>query len=329
MARKLRLEYPGAIYHVINRGNYRRDIFGDEKTKTAFEACVFEACEKSNWILHAFAVMINHYHLALETPDGNLVAGMQWLQGTFANRFNKFRREHGHLFHGRYKAILTEDGKSLGEVCDYIHLNPVNARILPVERLIEYRHSSYWYLRNPKERPEFLRPQTALECAGGIPDTPKGWSEYDGHLELAAEIIAHGSRDKSRRYKNLCRGWAIGSDEFKKQLVKEYNLDGIALRWGAQGVTDVRRLRWEAELNRALMALGRELEEAAQERKSALWKLAIAAWMRKHTQASHLWLSSKLNLGAPAALSRNLTRYRQSAQIDDPAWKRLISKYAC
>ena len=82
MPRQLRLEYPGACYHVINRGNYRADIFKSEGAKAAFEVCLFEACEKSGWVLHAFVLMSNHYHLALETPAGNLVTGMQWLQGS-------------------------------------------------------------------------------------------------------------------------------------------------------------------------------------------------------------------------------------------------------
>jgi len=328
MPRKLRLEYPGAIYHVINRGNYRRDIFADEKTKSAFVTCVFEACEKSNWILHAFIAMINHYHLALETPDGNLISGMQWLQGTFANRFNRFRGERGHLFQGRYKSILTEEGKPLGEVCDYIHLNPVKAGILPVARLIEYRHSSYWYLRNPKERPKFLRPQTALERAGGIPDTPQGWSEYDRRLELAAEIIARRSHGQDRRYKDLCRGWAIGTEKFKTDLIEEHNLAGVIRSWDSPGVADVRRRRWEAELTGALKILDRNPEQASRDRKSEPWKLAVAAWMRGNTQASNRWLSMKLNLGSPAALSRNLTHFRRTGQLADPSWKLLISRSA-
>ena len=85
MPRKLRLEFPGACYHVINRGNYRADVFTSERTKAALESCLFEACAKSGWLLHAFVIMRNHYHLALETPLGNIVAGMQWLQATFAN----------------------------------------------------------------------------------------------------------------------------------------------------------------------------------------------------------------------------------------------------
>jgi putative transposase len=95
MARKVRLEYEGAVYHVINRGNYRSWIFESEGARSAFEGCLFEACEKSNWILHAFVVMGNHYHLAIETPQANLVAGMTWLQGTFAARFNRLRGENG------------------------------------------------------------------------------------------------------------------------------------------------------------------------------------------------------------------------------------------
>jgi len=101
MARKLRLEFPGAVYHVINRGNYRTDVFAAETTKAAFEACLFAACEKFGWVLHAYVVMRNHYHLALETPQGNLVAGLHWLQETFANRFNRLRGERGRLFQGK------------------------------------------------------------------------------------------------------------------------------------------------------------------------------------------------------------------------------------
>src|ERR1035437_3443927 len=140
MSRKLRLEYPGACYHVINRGNYRTAIFKTEGAQAAFEACLFEACAKSNWVLHAFVVMSNHYHLALETPDGNLVVGMQWLQATFANRFNKLRGERGHLFQGRYKALLVEAGGPLGQVCHYLHLNPVRAGIVLPAELKTYRY---------------------------------------------------------------------------------------------------------------------------------------------------------------------------------------------
>ena len=173
MPRKLRLEFPGAIYHVINRGNYRTWIFADAATRSAFESCLFEVCERSQWLLHAFVIMSNHFHLALETPLGNRVAGMQWLESTFANRFNRFRREHGHLFQSRYKSLLVEKGDALGTVCDYLHLNPVRAGIVDPATLLTYRHSSYWYLHR-KTRPGFLRPATALAASCGLTDSRKG-----------------------------------------------------------------------------------------------------------------------------------------------------------
>lgn len=109
MAYELRLEYPGAIYHVINRRNYRTWVFREVRTKDAFEACLFETCIRCHWVLHAFVVMSNHYHLAVETPQSNLVAGMQWLQSTFANRFNRLRGEQacGRAGRGRTPSLPT------------------------------------------------------------------------------------------------------------------------------------------------------------------------------------------------------------------------------
>lgn len=89
MARKLRIQYPGAMYHVINRGNYRRDLFFNPAEARAFLDTVREAKDRLGWRVHAYALMRNHYHLALETPEPNLAEGMHWLQGTWANRFNR------------------------------------------------------------------------------------------------------------------------------------------------------------------------------------------------------------------------------------------------
>jgi len=94
MSRQLRIEYGGALYHVINRGNYRAWIFEDEGSKKSFEKALLEACDYAGWRLHAFVVMSNHFHLALETPEPNLSDGMRWLSSVFANRFNRFRKEN-------------------------------------------------------------------------------------------------------------------------------------------------------------------------------------------------------------------------------------------
>ena len=101
------MEFPGAIYHVLNRGNYRQDLFETAGAAQAFVDCLWEVCEQAKWKLHAYCLMKNHYHLAIETPNGNLVEGVHWLQSTYGNRFNRFRNEHGRAFQGRYKAIFT------------------------------------------------------------------------------------------------------------------------------------------------------------------------------------------------------------------------------
>jgi putative transposase len=322
MARKLRLEFPGACYHVINRGNYRADIFGTEGARAAFETCLFEACEKSDWVLHAFVIMRNHYHLALETPMGNLVAGMQWLQATYANRFNKFRNERGHLFQGRYKALLVEPDGALGQVCDYVHLNPVRAAVLPVEKLGEFRHSSYWYLPQPKRRPEFLQVQTALVEAGGLTDTRAGWRSYADYLAWQAES---GPAGKNKAYVSMSQGWALGTKGFKSALIKDHALLAESRAWTAEGARELRIASWTVALTQGLKAAGKSLEAAKIDPKSAGWKLAVAAWLKQSTQADNRWLSTNLHLGAPAAFSRNLTIFRRNLKPKNKLWKTLTS----
>ena len=111
MARKPRLEFAGAIYHVISRGNCRKELF-DEGSAKLFEKTLFEVCRKCEWFLHAYVIMNNHYYLAVETPEGNLVEGMRWLQGTFGIRFNALRDERGHVFQSRYKSLVIEGGEA-------------------------------------------------------------------------------------------------------------------------------------------------------------------------------------------------------------------------
>jgi len=158
MARKVRIEYPGAIYHVINRGNYRSWIFESKGARASFLECLERACISMGWRLYAWCLMGNHYHLCLETVDPNLVEGMHWLQSTFANRFNRFRQSNGHVFQGRYKAILL-DGEAVGAVCHYIHLNPVRAGLTDVEQLESYVASSFTRLWYPRRRWRFEHPE--------------------------------------------------------------------------------------------------------------------------------------------------------------------------
>ncbi len=311
MPRKLRLEFAGACYHVINRGNYRADIFKTEGARSAFETGLFEACAKSNWVLHAFVIMSNHYHLAVETPDENLVTGMQWLQATFANRFNRLRGERGHLFQGRYKALLVEEGAPLGQVCHYLHLNPVRAGIVPAERLKEYRYSSYWFLNQPKARPKCLDLRTALIEAGELADTSAGREKYGSYLAWQA---MEGPAGRNKAYVSMSQGWALGTREFKAALVKDHALAASNRAWASPGAKEIREQAWEGLLQQALVALKRKESDLASGAKSAAWKVAIAIFIKERTQASNPWLATRLGMMRPAYVSRLVSAGRRAKQ---------------
>ena len=124
MSRKLRIEYPGAMYHVMNRGDQREDIFRDDQDRQKFLSTLGEACAKTEWQVHAYCLMRNHFHLVLETPQPNLVLGMKWLLGVYTKRFNIRHKLCGHLFAGRYKALVVEGSGNgcLRTVCDYVQV---------------------------------------------------------------------------------------------------------------------------------------------------------------------------------------------------------------
>ena len=127
MARKLRLQYPGAIYHLMSRGDRREPVFLDDPDRQFVPVDPGQSLqEKTGWQVHAYCLMSNHFHLVIETPKGNLVAGMKWLLGTYTARFNRKHKLVGHLFSGRYKSLLVDNSGNgyLKTVCDYVHFKP-------------------------------------------------------------------------------------------------------------------------------------------------------------------------------------------------------------
>src|SRR5437867_3856350 len=161
MARKIRIEYEGALYHILNRGDRREPIFKDDLDRQRFIETLSETCAKTDWKVLGYCLMLNHFHLVVQTPQPNLVAGMKWFLGTYTTRFNRRHGLFGHLFSGRYKALVV-DGSGNGylrSVCDYVHLNPVRARLLAPKQLLRaYPWSSYlYYVRPSRDRPPWLQ----------------------------------------------------------------------------------------------------------------------------------------------------------------------------
>lgn len=141
MARPLRIEFPGAVYHVTSRGNGRQKIFLDEQDNRKFLGLFGKTLERFNWICHAYCLMANHYHLMIETPDANLSKGMHHLNATFCQAHHKRHDTVGHLLQGRFKAIVVDRESYLLELARYVVLNPVRAGL--VARPEDWPWSSY------------------------------------------------------------------------------------------------------------------------------------------------------------------------------------------
>ena len=141
MTRPLRIEFPGALYHITSRGNERRTIFLSDHDRDQFLHILASVVESHHWLCHAYCLMDNHYHLLIETPEGNLSKGMRDLNGIYSQRFNRQHNRVGHLFQGRFKSFLIEKETYLLEVARYIVLNPV--RVNSVQHPREWKWSSY------------------------------------------------------------------------------------------------------------------------------------------------------------------------------------------
>jgi putative transposase len=141
MARPLRIEYAGAVYHITSRGNEKKAVFKSDQDRANFLNTLQHVNKRYNWICHAYCLMDNHYHILIETPDGNLALGMRQLNGVYTQLFNKLHGRAGHLFQGRYKSILIQKDSHLLEVCRYVVLNPVRAKMVAAPG--EWKWSSY------------------------------------------------------------------------------------------------------------------------------------------------------------------------------------------
>jgi len=230
MARKLRVQYPGAIYHVMNRGDRREPIFRDEEDHRRLLGTLGEACGKTGWQVHAYCLMRNHFHLVVETPQANLVAGMKWFLGVYTSRFNRRHKLFGHLFSGRYRALVVEgsgDGY-LWTVCDYVHLNPVRAKLLrPEQALQEYPWSSYpEYLKRAGQRPAWLRVDRVLGEVG------IGRDDAAGRRRLAQAMEERRGKDEPGEWKAVRRGWYLGGAQLEGRAAGTEGSRGGATPWG-------------------------------------------------------------------------------------------------
>ncbi len=160
MARSIRIEYEGALYHVTSRGNERRPIFFDDEDREAFLQFLGEGARRFGWVVSAWVLMTNHFHLVIQTPHADLSRGMHWINGSYAGWFNHRHERWGHLFGGRFKAFVIEKESYFKEVLRYVVLNPVRAKI--VARPEEYVWSSYRATAGLESAPAWFDAEAAL-----------------------------------------------------------------------------------------------------------------------------------------------------------------------
>ena len=219
MARPLRIEYPGAFYHVTSRGNERKEVFRSRKDREQFLGYLESATTRYEACVYAYCLMSNHYHLLVETPGGNLSQIMAHINGAYTTYFNTKRHRAGHLFQGRYKAILVEREEYAQELSRYIHLNAVRAKM--VARPQDHEWSSYRAYVGVEPRPSWLVTESIL--SGFAAEEPKAQASYRDFVE---GVIG---KDEQSPLDKVKASTLLGSESFlhwiEEQFLKERPAD--------------------------------------------------------------------------------------------------------
>ncbi len=209
MSRALRIEFPGAVYHVTSRGNERREVYRDDEDRRLFLATLGRTVARWRWAVHAYCLMGNHYHLLIETPEPSLSRGMRQLNGEYTQAFNRRHGRAGHLFQGRFKALLVEKEGYLLELCRYVVLNPVRARGMRVRSPEQWPWSSYRATAGQEGNPPFLDTSWVLARFGGKPP-----AAHKAYRDFVARGAGRGKAPKPQGKKGL---W-IGSEAYGEAL---------------------------------------------------------------------------------------------------------------
>ncbi len=294
MPRKLRLDYPGAIHHVMSRGDRREPIFKDEQDREDFVRTLGQVCAKTAWQVHAYCLMFNHFHLIVETPQAGLVAGMKWFLGVYTARFNRRHKLVGHLFSGRYKSLIV-DGSGNGylkTVCDYVHLNPARAGLVAPDRPLKSFSWSSWpaYLKASSRRPPWLRVDRLI----GEYRIPKDSAAGRRRLEQALE--ERRGREDPKAYRPLRRGWFLGDRALREELLESVSTlagnqhYGEELRESAE-----QRARWL--IVAALTRRGWTERDLELRPKGDPFKIRLAQKLREQTTVTVAWIARRLHMG--------------------------------
>jgi putative transposase len=303
MPRPLRLEYEGALYHVMSRGDRREDIFNDDRDRENFVGLLGRTCMKTGWQVHAYCLMTNHWHGVVETPQPNLAAGMRWLLGTYTQSFNRRHGQWGHLFGGRYKAQVIDCRSTgyLAQACNYVHLNPRRARMLKGGAKLEsYPWSSYPAYLRPRLRKEWMRVDRLLGEHGLERDTARNRREFGRRVEaIDAEVIGIECN-------HLRRGWKMGREDFADWLGDKLVAERKRTETRREKEREVDEILAERLARDCLRAVGWSVDQLRRSPKGDPVKVEIARQLRAQTPVSRRWIAQRLHMGSTGYFSNLL-----------------------
>jgi putative transposase len=304
MPRPLRIEYAGACYHLMSRGDRREDIFLDEADRERFLELLGKVCGKNGWGVHAYCLMSNHWHAVVETPQPNLAAGMRWLLGTYTQSFNRRHRQWGHLFGGRYKAQLIDERTPayLVSACNYVHLNPKRAGLIANGAPLQsYRWSSYPAYLKPSLRREWLRVDRVLGEHGLERESARNRREFSRRMEAICPVDL-GGEDQALR-----RGWKLGAEDFRDRLADKLSEKGKKGE-PARGRRELDHVLAERLAQDCLREVGWSRRDLEQNPKGDVIKVEIARQLRAQTPMTRRWIAQRLRMGSAGYLSQLLGR---------------------
>ncbi len=292
-----------------------------------------EVCERAGFVIQSYVLMSNHYHLLLETPTGNLVAGMQWFQTTYTARYNARHRQVGHLFQGRYKAVVIEEAEpEYGRVVsDYIHLNPARVGLVNAAnpRLKDYGWSSFPAFCRGGGLPEWLHGGEVLSWHHWKIEKRKDRASYEDYLEDRAKECRENEGEENEDWKKLRRGWFFGGEDFREKLEelasriatgrKRHSYAGEMLRKHDAAEAG-------ALLKRGLESLGLTLDEARKLRQNDPCKQALIWLVKSRTVVPDQWIQEKLRVGNRSNVSRAVSACRAEISGDVRRWKKILHK---
>lgn len=301
MARRLRIQYSNAIYHVMARGNGRQDIVVDDADRRRLEACLERAVKRSGWVLYAFVVLTNHLHLVLKTPRPNLAKGMQLFLSSYANGWARRHRHSGHLFQGRYRTELVEDESYLWVLTRYIHLNPVRAGLVVKPDAWGWSSCPGYFRR--RDRVDWVAYEALLTAWAGE------FGRTDPEASYRRFVSAGLTTPPPAPWAEARHGWLLGSERFLERLRQH-----VAQETQTHGdLPREERLLRGLDLDRVIEAVckqyGVDRGQLAARGSRSPARAALAYLAKHHTECTRAELVPILGLSRPQSVPNLSARF--------------------